>query len=90
MVLDAIHKATESVSMNSVEQAAYFRAMGEKNNLNLEKFRGQVQNELAAKAAPAKKGNLIIFLNFIDKLHVECVSLNQFLQINSFRHRRRY
>ena len=32
-----------------MEQTAYFRAMGEKNHLNLDKFRSQVQNELDVK-----------------------------------------
>ena len=45
-ILDEIKKATQSVSKNSVEQAAYFRAMAIKNNLNLDKYRQQVEQEL--------------------------------------------
>ena len=41
--MDEIKKASQSVSKNSVEQAAYFRAMATKNNLNLDKFRKEVQ-----------------------------------------------
>ena len=58
-VLDEIKKASESVSKNSVEQTAYFQAMGAKNNLDLAKCREQVEQELQAadsSESPEKKG----------------------------------
>ena len=48
-----ITKSCKSVSKNSVEQTAYFPAMGEKNNLNLDKHRTDVEGELSG----TKKGN---------------------------------
>ena len=47
--LKQLTKATDSMSKNSVEQTAYFRALGEKNQLNMEKYRKQVETELGKK-----------------------------------------
>ena len=58
--MDHIKDATQSFSKNSVEQTAYFRAMGEKNNLNMDKYRHQVEQELQANKSDAKKGTYII------------------------------
>ena len=49
-----IKQATKSVIMNSVEQTAYYCAMGEKKQLDMGKYRKQVQNELAS--ASSQKG----------------------------------
>ena len=52
------------MSKNSVEQTAYFWAMGAKNNLDLDKFRDQVEEELkVANSTDVKeKGDTIIHL----------------------------
>ena len=64
-ILAQIKKATESVSKNSVEQTAYFRALGKVNKLDLDKYRSQVENELNGYAAVEKKGKRdVIFINF--------------------------
>ena len=57
--MDHIKDATQSFSKNSVEQTAYFQAMGEKNNLNMEKYRNQVEQELKTNKSDAKKGTSI-------------------------------
>ena len=56
-VLDDIRKCTDSFSINNVEQTAYFRAMGDKNQLNMDKYRDQVQQELEKKSAANSKRN---------------------------------
>ena len=60
-LMGQLEKASESVSQNSVEQTAYFRALGEKNGLNLDKYRAQVQQELAAKV-PIKGDEIAVYL----------------------------
>ena len=56
-VLEGIKKCTETLNKSGIEQTALFRAWGAKNNLNLEKFRQEVKNELAAEAKKGKKGD---------------------------------
>ena len=55
--MQKLQEASDSFSMTSVEQTAYFRAMGEKQNLNLNKHRDQVEKELKARRAKENKGN---------------------------------
>ena len=45
------------MSKNSVEQAAYFRALGAKNDLDMAKFRSQVENELNSEKTTDGSGN---------------------------------
>ena len=62
-ILDEIKKASKSVSKNSVEQTAYFWAMGAKNNLDLAKFREQIEQELQAtdsSESTEKKGDTFV------------------------------
>ena len=61
-ILGEIKKATQSMSKNSVEQTAYFRALGAQNNLNMDKFHQQVQDELKAEGTEGKKGIMIFIL----------------------------
>ena len=44
------------MNKNSIEQTAYFRALGAANNLNMDKFRDEVQKEIDDKLPQAKKG----------------------------------
>ena len=53
-ILNEIKKATQSVSKNSVEQTAYFHALGKYNNLDLAKFWSEVRKELENEAAQMK------------------------------------
>ena len=45
-LFDEIRRCTQSVKKSSVEQTATMRAWSEKNQLNVEKFRDQVEKEL--------------------------------------------
>ena len=54
--MEDIRKCTESVQKSNIEQTAYFRAWGEKNNLDLEKYRKQVQDELKAENKTNEEG----------------------------------
>ena len=69
--MNQIEKATESVSMNSIEQTAYFRAVGDKNNLDMNKYRQQVVDELKARKNPAEKGIIRLCFNNISFLDVK-------------------
>ena len=51
-----IRQCTQSLSKSGVEQTALFRAWGAKNNLEMDKFRDEVQKELAEESTKAKKG----------------------------------
>ena len=53
--MNDIRKCTQSLNKNSVEQTAYFRAWGKKNNLDMDKFRQEVQNELDGEAKKKEK-----------------------------------
>ena len=64
-MLDDIRKCSQSVSKNTVEQTAYFRAWGAKNNLDMEKYRAQIERELEAEAKKKQTG--LLNLNFISQ-----------------------
>ena len=60
-ILTEIKRATDCVTKNSLEQTAYFRALGAKNNLNLEKYRKQVENELELSSKKEEQGSIFPF-----------------------------
>ena len=78
--MDQIKKATESVSKNSVEQTAYFRALGKFNNLDMDKFRNQVEKELRGSVDDKKTGN--VFLK--KEIKSWFILLNYFFEIWKF------
>ena len=47
-ILKEIKKCTKSVNSNLVEQTAYIHACAERKNLNLDKFKAQVEQEMKA------------------------------------------
>ena len=49
-LLKEIRKCTESVKKSSVEQTATMRAWSAQNNLDVDKFRQEVESELKANA----------------------------------------
>ena len=46
--MDEIRKTANLVKKGSIEQTATLRAWSEKNNLNIDKFRQQVEQEIEA------------------------------------------
>ena len=64
-ILDEIKKATLSLNKNSMEQTAYFRALGAANNLKMDKFRDQVQKEIDDEMPKNEKGNIFLFWNIL-------------------------
>ena len=66
-MLEDIRKCPQTLNKSGVEQAALFRAWGEKNNLNMEKYRQEVKKELTAESQKPKKGgcNFFGYLLFI-------------------------
>ena len=50
-ILKEIKKCTKPVNNNLLEQTAYIRACAEKKNLNLQKFKQQVESEMKNKEA---------------------------------------
>ena len=45
-ILSEIRKCTEAVSTNVIEHTAYIRAAADKNDMDLDKYKNQVKNEL--------------------------------------------
>ena len=45
-ILNEIKKCTQNVNTSLLEQNAYIRACAEKKNLNLDKFRAQLEEEM--------------------------------------------
>ena len=62
--LEGIRDCTSKVGISGVETTAYLRALGAQKGLDLDKFRGQVQDELAANSKKTKKGNYCCNLDF--------------------------
>ena len=60
--MDDIRKCTNTLNKSNVEQTAYFRAWGAKNNLEMDKYREQVQKEIELeRQKDDKKGINYIF-----------------------------
>ena len=76
--MQEIMRATQSVNKNSAEQTAYFRALAEKNKLNVDKFREQVEKELG-KDSKKKSGNNFTLVNISTANFSTCVQ--HFFQI---------
>ena len=77
-ILKEIKKCTKSVNNNLLEQTAYIRACAEKKNLNLQKFKEQVESEMKNKEDDEEKNSLSYNLRYdiltddIDCLLIEC------------------
>ena len=49
VILKQIQKCAENVNSSIIEQTAYIRASAEKKNLDLAKYKAEIQNEMEQK-----------------------------------------
>ena len=69
-ILDQIRKCADAVNTNVIEHTAYIRATAAKKDINLDKYKNEVREELESTSAKSS-GDFFQNLLFVNLFHVQ-------------------